>query len=166
MRLVNHRSRLWLLFVVIAVVVAGGAYAAAPGSTAATAHPRVHNQTIELREASDTPNLKVVDIGAPGLSTGDHVVTTDGLVRPDGTSAGSFTTVCTVVQPGANLFVSAYDCSGSFQLAQGQLTVQGSFVPTDPESSFAITGGTGVFAAASGEAILATEADEITIALD
>jgi len=165
MILVNHRRRLCLAFLAVAAVCVGGAFAAAPGSSAAK-DGGGHTRTIKLREASPQPALTVVDVGAPGLSVGDHVVTTDGVVRPDGSAAGSLEQVCTVVGVGPGLFASTFDCTGSFRLDQGQITVQGAFVPADAESSFAVTGGTGSFSAARGEVILATEADQITIALD
>jgi hypothetical protein len=159
MKLANHHARVWLLGLVAAGILAGGAIAA-------TSQPAgVAKRTIHLREASPTPKLTVVDLGDPGLSLGDHVITTDGVLRPDSTPAGSTEQVCTVVEPKASLFASTFDCAGSFQLDQGEIIVQGTFVPTAAESSFAVTGGTGAFASARGEVTLATEADDITIDL-
>jgi hypothetical protein len=165
MKLLTHRRRLWLpLVAVAAVAVTGGALAAPPGwAGAAGGHGA--NRTIELREASPQPTLKVVDISDPGLSAGDHVVMTDGVVHADGSPAGSMTQVCTVVVPGASLFASRFDCSGSFELDNGEIIVQGPFVPADAASTLAVTGGTGEFAAARGQVILGTEDDEITVAL-
>ena len=111
------------------------------------------------------PSLSFVDVGAPGPSAGDHVVTTDGLVSPNDAPAGSMSQVCTLVEIGPNLFASTFDCSGSFDLRDGSITVQGSFVPAAAESSAAITGGTGEFKAARGEVTIATEQDTITIKL-
>ena len=159
MRLTN-RSTFWLVLVVVAVTLAGGAYAA-PQTSDRTAAKR----TIHLREASPTPKLKVVDIGDPGVSAGDHVVTVDGVLDEHGDRAGSMSQVCTILSPGENVFTSTYDCSGSFDLADGSITVQGTFVPTAESSTLAITGGTGRFAKARGEVVLATEADTITIDL-
>jgi allene oxide cyclase-like protein len=164
MRLVNRHGRVWLIGLVAAAILAGGAVAATSQPLSVN-DASIAKRTIHLREASATPKLTFVDLGAPGLSVGDHVVTTDGVVRPDGTPAGSTEQVCTVVEPKASLFASTFDCAGSFQLDQGQITVQGAFVPNAAESSFAITGGTGAFARARGEVLLATEADDITIDL-
>src|SRR5262249_29216816 len=116
-------------------------------------------------EASAMPKLTVVDVGDPGLSPGDHVVTTDGLIDEGGAAAGSMSQVCTVVVPGPSLFASTFDCSGSFELPDGSLIVQGAFVPGAAVSSLAITGGTGDFAKSRGEVAIATEADSITIEL-
>jgi hypothetical protein len=162
MKLVAHFGRTWILLLVAAAVVAGSAFGASQQSTGGPAHGK---HTIQLREASAQPTLKVIDLDAPGLSVGDQVVTIDGLVHPDGALAGSMSQVCTVVEPGPNLFASTFACTGSLQLAQGELTVQGAFVPLADTSILAVTGGTGDFAAARGELVIATEADEITIAL-
>ena len=159
MRLTN-RSAFWLLLVVLAVALAGGAYAA-PQTDAKSSAKR----TIHLREASATPKLTVVDIGDHGPSAGDHVVTVDGVLDAGGAAAGSTSQVCTLLTPGANIFTSTYDCTGSFDLADGSITVQGTFVPTAAASTLAITGGTGEFAKARGEVVIATEADTITIDL-
>jgi len=162
MKLVNQFGRTSFLALIAAVVVAGSAFGASQQSIGGPAHGK---RTIQLREASAQPTLEVVDVGTPGLSVGDQVVTIDGLVHPDGSAAGSMSQVCTVVEAGANLFGSTFDCTGSLQLERGELTVQGAFVPVADTSTLAVTGGTGDFAAARGELIIATEADEITIAL-
>jgi len=159
MRLTNRRA-LWIAVAVATVALAGAAYAAPQSSSQAAA-----KKTIELTEESAVPKLKVIDVGDPGLSQGDQVVTTDGLLDRKGAVAGSLEQVCTVVSPGANLFASTFDCTGSFDLADGSITVQGSFVPVAEVSSLAVTGGTGEFAKARGEAVIATEADTITVEL-
>jgi len=159
MRLTN-RSAFWLLLAVVAVALAGGAYAAPQPAAKSSA-----KRTIHLREASPMPELTVVDAGQPGISPGDHVVTTDGLLDERGATAGSMSQVCTLLTPGPNVFTSTYDCAGSFDLADGSITVQGTFVPVADASTLAITGGTGRFAKARGEVVVATEADGITIDL-
>jgi len=156
----SNRTMLWLVLGLAAVVMAGAAYAA-PQSGAGPAGKR----TIHLREASPTPKLTVVDTGAPGLSVGDRVVTTDGVVDEHGAAAGSLEQVCTVIATGPSLFASTFDCTGSFDLAGGTVTIQGPFVPADELSSQAVSGGTGAFARSRGEVVLATEADTIAIEL-
>ena len=164
MKLVNQLGRTWLVALIAATVVVGSAFGATQQATGSHAfgagkHP------IQLREASAQPTLKVIDLDTPGLSVGYHVVTTDGLVHLDGSAAGSMSQVCTIVEPGANLFASTFDCTGSVQLDGGELIVQGAFVPTDDISTLAVTGGTDDFAAARGQMLIATEADTITIEL-
>jgi hypothetical protein len=93
------------------------------------------------------------------------VVTVDGLVDRNGAAAGSMSQVCTLVTPGANLFASTFDCTGTFDLAGGSLTVQGTFVPAVQRNTQAVTGGTGAFTKSRGEVLVAAETDEITIEL-
>jgi hypothetical protein len=160
----SNRSRRWWVALLVLATTAGGAYAATPASSGGPWNEHNRGRVIHLQEASAQPALTVLDLDKPGPTPGDHVVTTDGLLR-DGVTAGSMEQACTMVKAGAGLFASTFDCTGEFALAEGSLTVQGSFVPAHPESSFAITGGTGAFATARGEVILATEADTITIKL-
>jgi len=155
-----NRTALWLVIGIVAAAVAGAAFAA-PQTDAKPAGKR----TIELREASATPKLTVIDAGDKGLSPGDLVVTTDGLLDRNGAAAGSMTQVCTLVTRGANLFVSTFDCTGTFDLAGGSLTIQGTFVPAVQRNTQAVTGGTGAFAKSRGEVVSAAEADTFTIEL-
>jgi hypothetical protein len=83
------------------------------------------------------------------------------LARLDGAPAGFMSQECT----GPNLFTSTLDCTGAFQLKDGDVTVQGLFVPAVAEQSAAVTGGTGEFANARGEAIIRAEDDQITLRL-
>ena len=161
MKLHITRRTSWLALAVVAAIAAGSAYAA-PGSSRSASKGE---HTIRLLEASETPQLSFVDVGAPGPSIGDHVVTTDGLVRPNGTPAGTMTQVCTLVKSGTSVFTSSYDCSGSFDLEAGSITMAGSFLPTAAENAFAVTGGTGEFKGARGDGVLRAEEDEFTIKL-
>src|SRR5262245_13258589 len=111
MLFLKSRRVLWIATALAAVALAGGAYAA-PQSGAKSAD----THTIHLTEASPTPNLTVVDLDPPGLSPGDQVVTTDGVLDRHGDAAGTFDQVCTLVTPGANLFASTFDCIGTFEL--------------------------------------------------
>ena len=70
-----------------------------------------------------------------------------------------------MVTPAASLFTSTFDCTGSFVLADGTITVQGPFVPSADTSVNAVTGGTGEFVKARGQVTIAAEADAITIEL-
>ena len=155
------RKTPWLVLAAVVALAAVAAYCA-PGASGSGANG---SRTIKLREASEHPPLSFVDVGAPGPSIGDHVVTTDGVVRPGGAAAGTMTQVCTLVKLGSNPLTSTYDCTGSFDLDGGSITVSGPFVPAAAESAFAVTGGTGDFRAARGDGVIRTEDDEITIKL-
>jgi hypothetical protein len=140
------------------IAVAGTAYAN-PGSSSG------HGHTITLREASASVQPAFVDIGKPGPSAGDQVVVRDGLVTADGAAAGTIRQACTLIDAGANPFVSTYECSSSLELADGTITLAGPFVPAKAEQAAAVTGGTGAYRAARGEAIIRSEADEIVVEL-
>jgi hypothetical protein len=156
----TNRRALWAAIAIVTVAVAGGAYAAPQSST-----KKADKHTIQLTEASATPKLTVVDVGAPGPSPGDQVVTSDGLLDRKGAVAGTLSQVCTMVSPAASLLASTFDCTGSFVLADGTITVQGPFVPAADTSVNAVTGGTGEFVKARGQVTIAAEADAITIEL-
>ena len=147
----------------IAAIAAGGtAYADSPdGAHGAPAH----TNTIRLLEASETIKPAIVDTGAPGVSAGDMVVIRDGVLRPDHSPAGTLNQVCILVKPAGNPFTSQYECSGSIALAEGTLTMQGPFDPTQDEQVAAVTGGSGAFATARGEIAIRSEADELVVTL-
>jgi len=159
MRRINRRA-LWIATAIAAVALAGAAYAAPQSST-----QKQGGHAIHLTEASPTPKLTVVDTGLPGLTPGDTVVTTDGLLDSQGGDAGTLSQVCTIVSPAASLFTSTFDCTGSFVLADGTITVQGPFVPTADSNVQAVTGGTGAFVKARGQVTIAAEPDTIEIEL-
>ena len=156
----TNRRALWIAIAIVTAALAGGAYAAPQSST-----KKADRHTIQLTEASATPKLTVVDVGAPGPSPGDQVVTTDRVLDRKGADAGTMSQVCTMVTPAASLFTSTFDCTGSFVLADGTITAQGPFIPAAATSVNAVTGGTGEFVKARGQLTIATEADAITIEL-
>ena len=122
-------------------------------------------KTIKLTEAHPTLQPTFVDTGKPGPSVGDTVVARDGVNRENGTPAGMFTQVCTLVELGSNPLTSTYECSGSITLPDGTLTMQGPFVPAAAEQSAAVTGGTGAYRTARGEIVVRAEADQIVVKL-
>jgi hypothetical protein len=142
--------------------LAGAAFAVAP---AVEANGHGHGPTIRLTETSAVPELAFVDANKPGPSAGDQVVLRDGVDRADGGPSGVLRQACTLVEPGSNPFTSTYECMGSIALDEGTLIMQGPFVPAAAEQSQAITGGTGAFRAAAGEAQIRAEADEIVVRL-
>jgi hypothetical protein len=149
---------------IASLAIAGAVYAAQPESQAMS--PRHgHERTIQLVEASKIPQLTYVDLGKAGLTAGDQVVLTDGVNREDGSPAGKLREECTLTEPGTTLLTSTFECSASIALPEGTIIFQGPFVPATAEQSQAVTGGTGEFRAADGEAILRAEDDLITIKL-
>jgi hypothetical protein len=147
----------------LAVVAAGAA---------ATAHANGGydpGRTIRLVEAHTTAQPRFVDVdGDKATSAGDVAIVKDGLDREDGSHAGDFTQVCTLVTLGTTqpvALTSTYECSGTIHLPNGTITQQGSFVPLEPDQLGAISGGTGAYRTARGEIETQAEADRITIRL-
>jgi hypothetical protein len=93
------------------------------------------------------------------------MVVRDGVARTDGGASGDLRQDCTVIDVGPNLFASTFECMGSIALPEGTLIIQGPFVPTSAEQAQAVTGGTGQFRGAQGDAIVRAEADQITVRL-
>jgi len=154
----SNRRAAGAVLAVAALTLGGTAYAGSP--------EKAHGpKTIHLTEASTQIQPAFVDTGNPGLSQGDIVVVRDGVNAQDGTPAGTFNQVCTLVKPAGNPFTSEYECTGSLALENGTITMQGPFVPAKAEQSAAVTGGTGEFRTARGEVVVRSEADEIVVEL-
>jgi hypothetical protein len=164
MRLTNARRVLGSLLAIAALALAGTAYAASD-SYGRSSGWHGHARTIKLVEASEAIQPSFVDLGKPGPSAGDLVVVTDGLLRQDGSKAGVLRQTCTLVEPGTSPLTSTFECSSSFALTEGTITGQGPFVPSTPEQPAAVTGGTGAFNTAQGEAVIRAQDDQITIRL-
>ena len=122
-------------------------------------------KSIKLVEAHKDLQPTFVDTGEPGPTVGDLVIARDGVLRENGAPAGTFTQVCTLVELGSNPFTSTYECSGSIALKDGTITMQGPFVPAQPDGTAAVTGGTGQYRAAHGEIVVRAEADQIVVKL-
>lgn len=150
-------------------ILAGGALALALAAAGTTAYADggygPAGKTIRLVEAHTTAQPDVVDLGAKGASVGDVVIVKDDLNREDGTHAGDFSQVCTLVTVNGGLFTSTYECSGTIHLPNGTITQQGSFLPLEPDQLVAISGGTGAYRTARGEVETQAEADRLTIRL-
>jgi hypothetical protein len=99
-----------------------------------------------------------LDLGAPGPSLGDELVFSESL-RQDGRDVGTSGVVCTVthvVPPYDG--VQTFHCVGTLSLRRGQITLQGLIEvqgEDDPGPfTVAITGGTGAYRGAGGEAVV------------
>jgi hypothetical protein len=149
-------------------LAAGGALALALAGAGTAAHANGgydQGRTIRLVEAHDTEDPVFVDVGDKGPSVGDVAIVKDGLNREDGTRAGEFSQVCTVVAVAGSPLTSTYECSGTIHLPDGTITQQGSFVPLKPDQLDAISGGTGAYRTARGDIETQAKADRITIRL-
>jgi hypothetical protein len=98
-----------------------------------------------------------IDLGTSGPSLGDELVFSEALFlrgREVGMSGG----VCTVTHAVAPYDVLTFHCVGTLSLRRGQITLQGLIEvqgEDDPGPfTVAITGGTGAFRGAGGEALV------------
>ena len=119
------------------------------------------------RSAGD---LAFVDLNAPGPSIGDRLVFSNPLFDKHDRVIGRDAAECVIVRidptepPDRQQIVQ---CTISAQFADGQITVQG--LAQGTENTFAVTGGTGIYRTAHGEAhardIVPLQEAEITIRL-
>jgi hypothetical protein len=161
----SHRPMVGVIVAIAALALAGTAYAGSFDATINTYDSSHHVKTIKLVEAHKDLQPTFVDTGDPGPSVGDLVIARDEVLRPDGTPAGTFRQVCTLVDLTGNPFTSTYECAGSIALKEGTVTMEGPFQPSQPEQAAALTGGTGRFMTARGEIVMRAEADTILVKL-
>ncbi len=145
------------------LLVAGGlgvhTLAAAPHS------PRTFTLVVKEREA------QVVDLGPAGPSHGDLRVVNGPQYNAQGTKViGDFDHVCTVTDPADEPREPGHiaQCLTTYRLPEGDLTAQGLRtypVLTKPSlgGPRAITGGTGKYQTARGEAVTRSEGEQTII---
>lgn len=92
--------------------------------------------------------FQLIDVGEQGAGLGDYVVFHDQL-RSGGKQVGDEGGSCTIVDAAE----AVTHCTGTVRLRGGQITFQGLASP-DPTKQLAITGGTGRYQGAGGEATL------------
>jgi hypothetical protein len=138
------------LYAVVFAIVALGVLASGPAATAAHGHGK---QTLRL--VATQIQSEFLDLGTAGPSLGDQFVFSETLFR-HGREVGVSGGVCTVTQVGPPYDVVTFQCVATLSLQRGQITLQGllEFQGEDDPGPFtvAITGGTGAFFGASGEA--------------
>lgn len=124
----------------------------------------------EIRLVERIHEFTFQDTGAPGPSLGDRLIFTSDLFDEENHSVGRDGADCVVVridqsQPPPEQQI--VQCLISLELPEGQITFQG--LAQGTESFFAITGGTGAFRTARGEAFakdtVPLQQAEITIRL-
>jgi allene oxide cyclase-like protein len=111
----------------------------------------------KLRIVATEIQSQFVDIGDPGISLGDELVFSERLFR-HGREVGMSGAVCTVVSGGPTYDIVTNHCVGTLSLRNGQITLQGLIEvqgEDDPGPfTVAITGGTGDYRGAGGEAVV------------
>jgi allene oxide cyclase-like protein len=134
-----------LAIVVLGVLAFGSSAAAADGKG---------KKTLKLigRESQS----EFLDLGTPGPSLGDQLVFSEVLFRRGRGEVGMSGVVCTVTEALPPYDVLTFHCVATLSLRRGQITLQGLVEAQgmDDPGPFrvAITGGTGAFRAAGGEA--------------
>jgi hypothetical protein len=136
-----------IAIVALGVLVFGSAPAAAGGKS------KQHF----LRIVAIEKQSEFLDLGTPGPSLGDEFVFSEVLYirgREVGESGG----VCTATQVMPPYDVITFNCVATLRLRRGQITLQG-LIDVQGEDdpgpfTVAITGGTGAFRCACGEAVI------------
>jgi hypothetical protein len=136
------------------------------GSTAAYAHG---GKGKKLRLTAETIQYEFIDLGTPGEtpSLGDELVFSETLFKR-GRDVGQSGVVCTVVQSVPPYTVVVFHCVGTLSLRhKGQITLQGlvEVQGLDDPGPFkvAITGGTGKFKCAGGQATYRPTSDTTAV---
>jgi hypothetical protein len=130
------------VIVVVAVIIG---VSVAVGVAVASAHSQKPAGD-KLRFTIEFSPLFLLDLGQPGPSKGDQIVSNDRLLNASGKEVGHDGIACTMTDPS----VPEAACQGSFSLPGGQITVQ--FLNSPPSVKIgAITGGTGRYRTARGQ---------------
>jgi allene oxide cyclase len=112
--------------------------------------PTVAKEEIVVVEHATTD--AVVDLGEEGDSVGDTLVFSNEVYDSDDANVvGSDQGSCTRTKKG-----EVWECSLTTTLDDGSIVVQGPFYDDGRDATWAITGGTGDYAGASGEMLLST----------
>jgi hypothetical protein len=145
------RTKLRLYAAVFAIVGLG---VLVSGAAAATANG--HGKRT-LRIVATEIQSEFVDLGTSGPSLGDELVFSEALFV-HGREVGTSGVVCTATQVTPPYDVLTFQCVGTLSLRHGQITLQGliEVQGQDDPGPFivAITGGTGAFRGAGGEAVV------------
>jgi hypothetical protein len=162
---------MWKIASTVAVVTAlagAGAAFAGDGPSQPFAHPESRGA---ITLAGQTVQRNLVDVAEPGFTLGDEVAFSDD-VREGGTPAGFDGGVCTLVRiADADAQTGTAQCQVTYSLDGGQVTTQGLLTLTSGgfvgTQHTAITGGTGRFRGARGDAELKfVHPGELQITLD
>jgi len=129
--------------------VSASASGAAPGPPAGTA---ANPQRIDIISKATAIN-NFVDIGPAGLSPGDLYVFSDDVffASDPASKAGRADGRCTLIDPAS----ARFGCTIITSLPKGDITTEGTLINVPgAKSTGAVTGGTGDFRNARGEAVL------------
>jgi hypothetical protein len=134
------------------------------GSASAVADGKGKRNTLRL--VATEIQSEFIDLGDPGPSLGDEFVFSE-VLRKRGREVGTSGGVCVVTEAVPPYTTLTFHCVATLSLERGQITLQG-LVEVQGEDdpgpfTVAITGGTGAFRGASGEAKVFDVSDTVTI---
>ena len=158
------RGKLWAVLAAIglaAVLAGGSALAAAAGD---------NNKDTTITVVVKTFDVRVVDLGPKGPTHGDlRVFNNDRVYNKEETKViGRADGFCAVTDPTARQGLLATECLVTWSLPGGEITVQTvNFRPAlkqlPREDLQAVTGGTGTYKGAKGEARLLRQGDKLLV---
>jgi allene oxide cyclase-like protein len=140
------------------VISAISAAVVAPGGVALAASPQSGAANRQFSVYTATAQTKLIDLGDTGFSLGDQVIFSDNVFKKKGgTKIGFDGGVCSVVRVSdAKSFSGKLQCQVTYSLPGGEITVQELYSEAHAQltgsHTAAITGGTGRFRSARGEA--------------
>jgi allene oxide cyclase-like protein len=154
------RTKIRFSVALLAIVALG---VVVPGSALAGSK---HGGKDTLRLTATEIQSEFLDLGSPGPSLGDELVFSERLSQ-NGREVGESGVVCVVTHTVPPYDVLTFHCVGTLSLRKGQITLQGLIEvqgPDDPGPFLvAITGGTGKFRGAGGEALVRNRSDGTSV---
>lgn len=158
------RTNLRFSVALLAIVALG---VVVPGTALADGkHGGKQNGKESLRLIATEIQSDFLDLGSPGPSLGDELVISERLSK-NGREVGESGVVCVVTQAIPPYDVLKFHCVATLSLNKGQITLQGliEVQGEDDPGPFlvAITGGTGKFRGAGGEAVVRDRADGTSV---
>ena len=151
------RTKLWGLVLAVTILFVMGGISVSLRPAAAASEKTRHLKFLVNFSAEDS--LLFLDLGAPGPSQGDEFIFHDLVFTPDGgTQVGHNGGMCVIFDIG----VPESNCTLTYSLPHGDITVQ--FLNSPPATKiFAVTGGTGSLAGATGTGTLRAKQDVDTL---
>jgi hypothetical protein len=145
------RTKFWLRAAVLAIVALGVLVSGPAVASVKGGGKKVLKLTATEKQS------EFLDLGTPGPSLGDELVISERLFLR-GREVGESGVVCVVTQAMPPYDVLTFHCVATLSLRKGQITLQGliEVQGEDDPGPFrvAITGGTGKFRGAGGEAVV------------
>jgi hypothetical protein len=150
----------------VAAIVTLGALVLSSGTAAADGGGKGKHREDTLKLVATTIQEEFVDLGEPGPTLGDMFVFSE-VLRERGREVGTSGGVCTITEAVPPYTVVTFHCVATLSLRRGQITLQGLIEvqgEDDPGPfTVAITGGTGRYIGAGGEARIRDVSDTRTV---